>query len=72
MIDLIVMCKTIYEGCLVLTIYMDDILLISCNVASISTTKAYFYKHFMKQGLQKPHHFIRIELTYELGKLVLS
>ena len=44
--DVTMMCKETLVGCVVLAIYVDDILLTSSDEASISATKAYLEMHF--------------------------
>ena len=68
--DLIVMRETTSVGCVVLKIYVDDILLTGNNEASISVTRAYLW--VVMHDLQTPQYFLGIEFTYQLGKLVLS
>ena len=57
---------------MMLTIYMDVILLTSSDEASISATKAYLHIYFVTRDVQKPRYFLGIEFNYQLGKLSLS
>ena len=50
--DLTVMCKTTSLGCVVLTIYADDMLLTSINEVDNSTINAYLQTHFVTHDLQ--------------------
>ena len=70
--DPIAMRKTTSASYVVLTIYVDYILLTGNDEASISTTKAYLQTHFVIRDLKTPRYFLGIEFAYQSGKLALS
>ena len=39
--------KTMFGGIMLLVVYVDDVILLSGNEASISTIKAYLHEHFV-------------------------
>ena len=57
---------------MVLTIYVDDILLIGSDEADISSIKAYLHTHFAIRDLQTLKYFFGIEFVYQSSKLALS
>ena len=67
-----VMLKTKSIGYVILTIYVDDILLTGNDEAAIFSTKAYLQTHFAIRDLKTPRYFLGIEFAYQSGRLALS
>ena len=63
--------KTTSGDIVLLTIYVDDIIVTSNDKVGISDAKAP-HQHFVTQVLQTLHYFFGIEFSYQSRKLALS
>ena len=54
------------KGCVVLEVYVDDIILTSSDEAEIAATKAYLRQHFVTRDLSPPRYFPCLEIAYRL------
>ena len=52
------------SGIVVLTIYVDDILLTGSDLAGIVETKMYFKRHFVTKNMRRPKYFLGIEVAH--------
>ena len=59
-------------GCIILAIYVDDILVTMSDIASIAFVKAYLHRHLIIQDLGYPKYLMGIEFAYRPRKLVLN
>ena len=57
---------------MVLAVYVDDILLIGSDTASIMETKEYLSKHFVTKNIGRPRYFLEIEFAYGKDKMVFT
>ena len=64
--------KITSAGCMVLAIYVDEILLIGSDEVGTSTIKASLQMHFATHDLQILYFFLEIEFVYQSSKLALS
>ena len=60
------------NGCVLLVVYVDDIILTGSDAVGIRETKSYLQQHFTTKDMERPKHFLGIESTYVKGKIVLS
>ena len=56
--------KKTKEGCVILTVYVDDILLTGSDTAGIAKTKHYLGSHFITKDMRRPRYFLRIEFVH--------
>jgi len=56
----------------ILTIYVDDILLTGSDSAALAETKEYLKCHFVTEDVGKPKYFLKIEVAYKKHGLLLS
>ncbi|CAA7390675.1 unnamed protein product [Spirodela intermedia] len=71
-IDPIVLIKKTEDGISIFVVYVDNILVTKSDEAGISTTKAYLQQHHNIHDLETPWYFLRIEFTYQDGKVTLT
>ena len=50
--------------CVLLTVYVDDILVIDSNKESIEEIKEHLKTHFITKDMEKPMYFLGIEFAY--------
>ena len=61
------------KGCLViLTVYIDDIVLSESDDIGILATKTYLQQHLSIRDLGSPRYFLGIEFAHQDGKLALT
>ena len=60
------------SGIVVLTVYVDDILLTSSDSAGIVETKIYLKRHFVTKNMGRQKYFLRIEVAYQKHSILLS
>ena len=65
------MCKHTPLGCVVLVVYVDDIILTGSDEVEFAATKAYLYQHFVTHDLSPPRCILGIEIAYRLNQMVL-
>lgn len=64
--------KRTTNGCVLLAVYVDDILLTSSDAAGTRETKEYLSTHFVTKDMGKPWYFLDIEFAYTKEMMVLS
>ena len=69
--DPTVMRKRTPQGCVVLAVYVDDIILTSSDEAEVATTKVYLHQHFLTRDLSPPRYFLGLEIAYRRDQMVL-
>ena len=69
--DPMVMHKRNPKGCVVLAVYVDDIILTSSDEAEIAATKAYLCQHFVMGDLSPPWYFLGLEIAYRSYQIAL-
>ena len=62
--DLTVMRKRTPHGCVILAVYVDDIIITGSDNAEVTTTKAYLAQHFVTRDLSPPRYFLGLEIAY--------
>ena len=62
--------KTAYE-CVLLAIYVDDILVTGSDKEGIEEIKENLKTHFVTKDMGKPRYFLGIEFAYTNGKITL-
>ena len=66
-------CKTrCLHGCVLLAVYVDDILVTGSDTKGITDIKAHLQTHFVTKDMDKPRYFLDIEFAYTNGKMALS
>ena len=65
------MCKCTPMVCVVLVVYVDDIILTDSDWAEIVMTKAYLCQHFVTRDLSPPPYFIGLEIASRPYHIVL-
>ena len=60
------------NGCVLLAVYVDDIILTGSDAIYIRETKKYLQQHFTTEDMRRPKYFLGIEFAYAKGKMVLS
>ena len=60
------------SGCVILAVYVDDILLTGSDIAGIQRTNDHLQKHFITKDMDRPKYFLGIEFTYTRDKMALS
>ena len=60
------------SGIVVLTVYVDKILLSGSDSAEIVETKMYLRRHFVTKDMRRPKYFLRIEVTHKKHNILLS
>ena len=56
----------------ILAVYVNDILLTSCDDTRIHATKTYLHQHLSIRDLGTPRYFLGIEFAHQDGKLALT
>ena len=59
-------------GSVILTVYIDDILLTESDSVASAETKEYPKRHFVMKNMRKPKYFLEIEVAYQKHVLLLS
>ena len=59
-------------GCVVFTVYVDDILLTESDSAAIFDTKEYLRRHFVTKDMGRPKYFLGIEFVYYEERMSMS
>ena len=57
------------HGCVILAVYVDDIIITSSDAAEVTATKAYLAQHFVTQDLSPPKYFLGLEIAYRQGQM---
>ena len=57
---------------MILTVYVDDILLTDSNITDIQRTKDHLQKHFVTKDISRPNYFLDIEFSYTRDRITLS
>ena len=60
------------SGCVIVAIYINDILLTGSDTDGIAKTKKYLRKHFVTKDIGRPRYFFGIEFAYNRDKVLLS
>ena len=60
------------NGCVILVVYVNDILLTGSDTDDIAKTKEYLMKHFVTKNIGRHRYFLGIEFTYNKDKVALS
>ena len=60
------------SGSVILTVYLDDILLTGSDSVALAETKEYLKRHFVTKDMGKPRYFLEIEVAYQKHGLLLS
>ena len=67
--DPTVMQKRTPHGCVILAVYVDDIIIIGSDDAEVAATKAYLAQHFVTRDLSPPRYFLGLEIAYRQGQM---
>ena len=59
------------QGCVVLAVYVDDIILTGSDEAEVATTKVYLCQHFVTHNLSPPQYVLGLETAYMQDQMVL-
>ena len=59
------------SGCVILTVYVDDILVTGSDLTGIQRTKDHLQKHFVTKDMDRPKYFLGIEFTYTRDRMAL-
>ena len=70
-VDHLVFYKKTNGGCVVLAVYVDDILLTGSDAAAISNTE-YLRTHFVTKNMDRPKYFLGIEFAYSRERMSMS
>ena len=57
------------HGCVILAVYVDDIIITGSDDAEVSATKAYLAQHFITRDLSPPMYFLGLEIAYRQGQM---
>ena len=60
------------SGCVILAVYVDDILVTGSDLTGIQRTKDHLQKHFVTKDMDKLKYFLNIELAYTRDRIALS
>ena len=60
------------RGCVILAVYVDDIIQIGSDSIGILETKEYLGKHFIIKDMGIPRYFLGIEFAHKKDKMVMS
>ena len=71
-VDHSVLYRRTSSGCVILVVYVDDILLIGSDTVGIQETKEYSKVHFVTKDMGRPNYFLGIEFVYTKNRMVLS
>ena len=64
-----VMRKRTPHGCVILSVYVDDIIITSSDDAEVAATKAFLAQHFVTRDLSPPRYFLGLEIAYRQGQM---
>jgi len=64
--------RHIKSDIVVLTVYIDDILLTGSDSAGLLETKMYLKRHFVTKDMGRPKYFLRIEVAHQKYSALLS
>ena len=72
--DPTVMRKRTPHGCVILAVYVDDIIITGSDDAEVAATKAYLAQHFVTRDLSPPpppppRYFLGFEIAYRQGQM---
>ena len=67
--DPTVMRKRTPHGCVILAVYVDDIIITGSDDAEVTATKAYLAQHFVTRDLSPPRYFLGLEIAYRPGQM---
>ena len=67
--DPTVMRKRTPHGCVILAVYVDDIIITGSDAAKVIATKAYLAQHFVTRDLSPPRYFLGLEIAYRQGQM---
>ena len=67
--DPTVMRKRTPHGCVILAVYVDEIIITGSDDAEVDATKAYLAQHFVTRDLSPPRYFLGLEITYRQGHM---
>ena len=70
--DPIIFQTSAFSGCIILAIYVDDILVTRREIVGITRVKGYLHQYLTIRDLGTPKYFLGIKVAYRLGKLVLN
>ena len=59
------------NGCVLLTVYVDDILVTSSDTVDIRQIKKHLRTHFVTKNMDKPWYFLGIEFAYGKQNMAL-
>ena len=59
-------------GCVILTVYVNDILVTGSDSAGIEESKEFLKEYFVMKDLGKPKYFLGIEITHAKNGVALS
>ena len=71
-VDHSVFYKKTTNECVLLTVYVDDILVTDSDTMSIRQIKEHLRTHFVTKNMGKPRYFLVIEFAYGKQKMALS
>ena len=60
------------SGCVMLAVYIDDILVTRSDLTGIQRTKDHLQKHFVTKDMGRSKYFLDIEFAYTRDKMALS
>ena len=67
--DPIVLRKRTAHGCVILAVYVDDIIITGSDDAEVAATKVYLAQHFVIRDLSPPRYFLGLEIAYRPGQM---
>ena len=67
--DPTVMRKRTPHGCVILAVYVDDIIITGSDDAKVAATKANLAQHFVTRDLSPPRYFLGLEIAYRQGQM---
>ena len=67
--DPTVMRKRTPHGCVILAVYVDDIIITGSDDVEVAATKAYLAQHFITRDLSPPRYFLGLEIAYRQGQM---
>ena len=59
-------------GCVILTVYVNDILVTGNDRTGVDESRAFLKKHFVTKDLDRPRYFLGIEIAHAKGRVILS
>lgn len=70
-IDHLVFIKRQSRGSVILTVYVDDILLTGSDTTGIMETKEHLKKYFISKDIERPKYFLGIEFAHDKYRMAL-